>query len=90
MKYLIQNIFFLRKKYNITQQRLADDIGIKRSSVCAWEDNRKVEPSVQHLKLLSDYFEVSIHFLVLCDLRIKSEPQCEIDYLNTQKLLKLK
>lgn len=53
------NIKFLRKKKSLTQQQFADAIGIKRSLVGAYEEER-ADPKYDLLKKIAEFFEVSI------------------------------
>jgi len=59
MSIISQNIKFLRKKKGITQQQFADEVGIKRSLVGAYEEER-AEPKYELLKQLAIYFNISI------------------------------
>jgi transcriptional regulator with XRE-family HTH domain len=59
MSIISQNIKFLRKKKGITQQQFADEVGIKRSLVGAYEEER-AEPKYELLKQLAIYFDISI------------------------------
>jgi transcriptional regulator with XRE-family HTH domain len=49
MANISQNIKFLRKKKGLTQQQFADQVGIKRSLVGAYEEER-AEPKYELLK----------------------------------------
>lgn len=59
MSTISQNIKFLRKKKGITQQQFADEVGIKRSLVGAYEEER-AEPKYELLKALAIYFDITI------------------------------
>ncbi len=59
MSIISSNIKFLRKKKGITQQQFADNIGIKRSLVGAYEEDR-ADPKYDLLKKIALYFDVSI------------------------------
>lgn len=59
MANISQNIKFLRKKKGLTQQQFADQVGIKRSLVGAYEEER-AEPKYELLKTLATFFDVSI------------------------------
>lgn len=52
----------LRKRKNLTQKELAEQIGIKRNSYSDWE-NGKTEPSYENLVMLADLFDVSLDWL---------------------------
>jgi len=59
MSIISSNIKFLRKKKGLTQQNFADQVGIKRSLVGAYEEER-AEPKYELLKKIAQFFEVSV------------------------------
>ena len=59
MSIISSNIKFLRKKKGLTQQSCADQVGIKRSLVGAYEEER-AEPKYELLKVIASFFDVSI------------------------------
>ncbi|WP_179413433.1 XRE family transcriptional regulator [Mucilaginibacter sp. E4BP6] len=59
MSIISSNIKFLRKKKGLTQQQFADQVGIKRSLVGAYEEER-AEPKYELLKTIATFFEISI------------------------------
>jgi transcriptional regulator with XRE-family HTH domain len=59
MSIISSNIKFLRKKKGLTQQEFADQLGIKRSLVGAYEEQR-AEPKYELLKKIALFFDVSI------------------------------
>jgi len=59
MSNIPSNIKFLRKKKGLTQQEFADQLGIKRSLVGAYEEER-ADPKYELLKKIALFFEVSI------------------------------
>lgn len=59
MSIISSNIKFLRKKKGLTQQSFADQVGIKRSLVGAYEEER-AEPKYELLKVIASFFDVSI------------------------------
>lgn len=67
MSYLNTNIKYLRKQENLTQGALADLIGIKRSLIGAYEEQR-AEPKIQTIQKLSTQFSLSIDDLINTDL----------------------
>ena len=52
----------VRKSKKITQQELADRLGIKRNTYSDWE-NGKTEPTFEILVKLADLFDVSLDWL---------------------------
>jgi len=59
MAIISKNIKFLRKKRGLTQQEFADQVGIKRSLVGAYEEER-AEPKYELLKIIASFFDISI------------------------------
>ncbi len=59
MSNIPSNIKFLRKKKGLTQQQFADELGIKRSLVGAYEEER-ADPKYDLLKKIAIYFDISI------------------------------
>lgn len=53
----------IRTELNLTQSDLAEKLQIKRNTLCDWELG-KSEPSIIHLKKLSQILAVSIDMLV--------------------------
>ncbi len=59
MTKISSNIKFLRKKKGLTQQQFADEVGIKRSLVGAYEEER-AEPKYDLLKNIALYFDITV------------------------------
>lgn len=53
----------LRKAKGISQEELADKIGVSRQAVSKWESEQS-SPDLEKVILLSDYFEVTTDFLL--------------------------
>jgi transcriptional regulator with XRE-family HTH domain len=49
------NIYWLRMREGLNQQELADDIGVDRTMISAWERARRL-PSPQNLERLAERF----------------------------------
>jgi len=76
------NIRFLRKKIRLTQQALAEKLGIKRSLIGAYEEGR-ANPKLDTLMKLSDFFGLSFEHLLLKDLtRLTDE---DLEDLRTER-----
>ena len=54
-----EKIYKLRTKRSMTQEQLAEKIGVSRQSVSKWETDSAI-PDIEKLKLLAEIFEVSI------------------------------
>lgn len=53
----------IRKKKKYSQQKVALDLDISREALSYYE-NGKRNPDIQMLRILSNYFNVSIDFLI--------------------------
>ena len=74
MNYFNSNIKMLRTRKNRTQNQLAVELGIKRTTVNALE-NSISQPTVQQLQTFSKYFGIAIDTLVNVNLHKLSESQ---------------
>lgn len=57
-----QRLKELRLKKGLTQQQIADEIGVNRGSYSNWEKGKR-EPSYENLVKLADLLEVSLDSL---------------------------
>jgi len=69
--YLNANIKFLRKQKGLTQETLANALGISRSKLAGYELN--ISPSLETILEIADYFGVSVDILLRKDLGALSE-----------------
>ena len=53
----------LRKKYNLTQQQLADKLNIQKKTYFNYENDLR-QPDIEMLKKLADFFDVTIDEIV--------------------------
>lgn len=60
---MLKNIKLLREEQGISQQKLADVIGMSQSSINGYE-NSKVEPDIATLIKIANYFETSVDYIV--------------------------
>lgn len=65
---LSQNLKYLRKKNNVSQQILGDRIGVGRSTVGDYERGR-YEPDISTMISIVDYFNISIDVLLRKNLK---------------------
>ena len=61
------NIKFIRKQKSMTQQKFADYIGIKRSSLGAYEEGR-AKPNYETVNRISEKFNITLDKLLKSDL----------------------
>lgn len=70
---MLYNLKRLRKEAHISQRLLADAIGVSQQSINKYE-NHNIEPDIETLIRISDYFNTSIDYLVgHTDIRHKVE-----------------
>ena len=67
MNNLSKNIRFLRKQRKLSQQQLADELGVKRSNIAAYE-TKNVEPRLSLIHQMASFFGVALTDLVVSDL----------------------
>lgn len=60
---IADRILELRKTKGISQEELADKIGVSRQAVSKWESEQSI-PEIDKIVLLSDFFEVSTDYLL--------------------------
>ena len=76
-------LYELRKTRNITQQRLAVDLGIDQASISSYESGKYL-PTVEVLMKIANYFSVSTDYLLgLTDVKapIKAPTDDQATYL---------
>jgi transcriptional regulator with XRE-family HTH domain len=66
MSKIFSNLKYLRLQKGLSQEQLADNLGITRSRLGAYEENRN-EPSIDLLITISDFFHVAVDALVRGD-----------------------
>ena len=72
----------LRRDRNITQEQLAEFVGVSTNAVSQWECD-KTAPDISHLPILANIFEVSADILLEIDIT-KSKKQSEIKEFTTK------
>ena len=60
---IADRIYNLRKAKNISQEELADKLGVSRQAVSKWESEQST-PDIEKIIILSDYFEVTTDYLL--------------------------
>lgn len=73
MSIIAENIKFLRKKKGLTQEQFANEVGVKRSVVGAYEESR-AEPRLQTLLRMAEVLGVSSDELISIDLTTGTLP----------------
>lgn len=83
MSIVCRNLKYLRKQKGWTQQEFADKLGIKRSLLGAYEEER-AEPRTEVLEMVSDMFRVSIDDMLRRDLGDQKE-----NFLEKRRQMKM-
>ena len=73
----------LRIKHKISQKQLADVIGVSQQSINKYE-NHNIEPDIDTLKSLANYFNTSIDYLVGYSNKNTSDINSELLYIFNQ------
>ena len=60
---MVQNLKKLRLQKGISQQQLADVIGVSQQSINKYE-NHMIEPDINTLIALAEFFETSVDYLI--------------------------
>ena len=79
-----QNLKYLRKLRGWTQEEFANKLGIKRSLIGAYEEER-AEPRLEVLEIISDMFKVTLDELLRKDLSVSQGS----NYLAKRRQLKM-
>lgn len=58
-----ERLYELRNKKNLSQEELAEALDVSRQSISKWE-NDKAYPEMTRLLFMSDYFDVSLDYLM--------------------------
>ena len=86
MNYLPTNIKYLRTRDRISQQKLGIKIGCDVGLPNCWEHD-VCKTQLNELLKLSDYFKVSIDWLVRKDLMRETYPMIKANYQLTKQIL---
>lgn len=79
----------LRRDQNITQEQLAELLGVSTNAVSQWECD-KTAPDISHLPVLANIFEVSADVLLEIDIAKSSEEtlgHAYLRYLNNNDVI---
>lgn len=60
---MLPNLKLLRREFNVSQQKLADAIGMSQQSINQYE-NHDTEPDLLTLSKMAEYFNTSIDYIV--------------------------
>ena len=71
---MADRIQYLRKTKGISQEELADKVGVSRQAVSKWESEQST-PDLEKIIIMSDFFEVTTDYILKGVEPIKSEEQ---------------
>ncbi len=74
MAFFAQNLAFLRKQKQLSQQALSDSLDIPRSTLSGYEQSY-AEPDIETLIQFSHFFDINLNGLLTKDLSIENEDQ---------------
>jgi transcriptional regulator with XRE-family HTH domain len=80
-----ERLYELRKRKNISQEELAEILDVSRQSISKWE-NDKAYPEMTRLLFMSEYFDVSLDYLMRGGVSADTEETKTIKY-KSQKML---
>ena len=63
---LSEKLYSLRKKSGLSQEQLAEQLGVSRQAISKWESGQSV-PESDKLITISNYFNVSLDYLMKQD-----------------------
>lgn len=78
-----ERLYELRTKENISQEKFAEIMDVSRQSISKWETD-KAYPEMTRLIFMSDYFHVSLDYLV-CGKEFQEQEKTE-DFVHEQKI----
>ncbi len=80
---LSEKIYTLRRKCGLSQEQLAEKLGVSRQAVSKWESGTS-SPEIDKLILLSEFFNVSIDYLVKEQDELSGDNAPDRDLKDTQ------
>jgi phage repressor protein C with HTH and peptisase S24 domain len=80
MKFL-ERIKMIRKKKGLTQQDIAEYVGVSKTAVSRWELGHSI-PSGERLKLLADKLECGSEYLLSGEGSVSTNPLSEVVFLD--------
>lgn len=77
---IADRIQHLRKTKGISQEELADKVGVSRQAVSKWESEQSI-PDIDKITILSDYFDVTTDYIIK---GIESHPENAKDNVDAR------
>lgn len=84
---MLPNLKLLRQERGISQQKLADILGLRQQTINYYE-NHKIEPDIGTLIRIAEYFETSVDYVIgNTNIRHKIEPTTTYHLNDTESEL---
>lgn len=77
---IAENIAALRRREKISQEKLAEAVGVSRQTIAKWEAGESV-PDVIYSSQLADFFDISLDNLVHVEAGLLTFPQAKGKYI---------
>lgn len=85
--YFYKNLKYLRETRKISQQYIADKIGVDRSTIGYWE-SKKAEPIMLNVIKIAELFNIELKDLILKDLETNTSPKIPTNDEEYKQILK--
>ena len=82
---MVKNLKILREENNISQQKLADAIGISQQSINKYE-NHQTQPDITTLIQIADFFHTTVDYLIGHEEALADSVGIPVDRLNADEL----
>lgn len=83
---MVKNLRMLRVSRNLSQQQLADVVGVSQQSINKYE-KQKIEPDISTLIALADYFGTTVDFLIGHTSSTACDPQQDLEFSKSELAL---
>ncbi|NJN27284.1 MAG: LexA family transcriptional regulator [Cyclobacteriaceae bacterium] len=84
MSLISDNLKYLRKKTNLTQEQMAQQVGIKRSLLGAYEEGR-ADPRISNLLKFAEIFNLPVDQLIATDLTMENGASSKVGMASTEE-----
>lgn len=64
----------IRKKRNLSQEQLADEMGVSRQAITKWETGRGM-PDIENIKIISELFKMSLDELIYEESKVDAQKE---------------
>lgn len=59
-----ERLYFLRESKDMTQKQMGNILGVSRTAISQWENNKEIIP-LDKLNIYANYFNVSLDYIVV-------------------------